>query len=96
MLGPGHASPPARLFLEKSGRHLDKLMAHLGNRQAERESRQMALTQELSHLELVFLQAAEGSFWGRGRRVTRAQHSYLTTAQTVFELRWQTQLPQRC
>jgi hypothetical protein len=84
--------PQAGLFLEKLANYLERIMAQLGNRQAERESRQMALTQELSHLELVFLQAAEGAFWGRGRRVARAQHSYLTTAQQVFELRWQSQL----
>jgi hypothetical protein len=50
------------------------------------------LTQELGHLETAFLQAGEGSFLGRGRRVARAQHAYFSTAQNLFEIRWQNQV----
>lgn len=67
-------------------------MSRLAALQAEQESQQTALSQELGHLETAFLQAGETGFLWRARRVTQAQHAYFTTAQNLFTVRWQYQL----
>lgn len=71
---------------------LNPMLGQLVARQAERESQQAGLGQELGHLETAFLQAGESSFLGRKQRVARAQHAYFTAAQNLFQLRWQSQV----
>ena len=84
--------PAAEKLLECFLERVAVLTDQLNTGQTERESQQMALNQELSHLETAFLQAGESGFLGRARRVSRAQHSYLTVAQNLFTLRWQCQI----
>lgn len=84
--------PATEPFLTQTLARLDAVTGKLSDRQVERESRQVALGQELGHLETAFLQAGESGFLGRGRRVAKAQHTYLTAAQHLFELRWQNQV----
>ncbi|MCB0168847.1 MAG: hypothetical protein KDI79_31760 [Anaerolineae bacterium] len=82
----------AEAWLKRLAAQLDETVTRLERRLAEAESRQAELAQELSHLELVFLQAGESGFLGRSRRISRAQHSYMTTAQQSFELWWTGQI----
>lgn len=84
--------PAASAWLTGLLNRLEAGSAQLNNRQVERDSQQVALGQELSHLELAFLQAGESGFLGRGRRIAQAQHAYMTTAQNLFEARWQGQI----
>lgn len=82
----------AEAWLIELSSRLEKIAGQLNTGQVERESQQMALSQELGHLELAFLQAGESGFLGRGRRIAQAQHTYLTTAQNLFEIRWEMQV----
>jgi len=84
--------PSAEAFLQQLLARLNRTIDQLNARQLERDSQQVALTQELGHLETVFLQAGESHFFGRKRRVNQAQHTYLTTAQNLFSLRWESQI----
>jgi len=84
--------PVAELFLTQLSEQLATIVSQLNTAQVERESQQVALTQELSHLETAFLQAGESNFLVRKQRVARAQHAYLTTAQNLFAVRWQSQV----
>lgn len=71
---------------------LNAAMVRLNVAQIERESQQVALNQELGHLETAFLQAGESNFLWRSQRVARTQHAYFTVAQNLFTLRWQSQI----
>lgn len=84
--------PMVENWLSRLAQRLQTMAAQLDHRQLELESQQATLNQELSHLELAFLQAGESGFLGRGRRIAQAQHSYMTTAQNLFDLRWQLQI----
>jgi hypothetical protein len=84
--------PGVEAWLNRLNSRLERLALQLTQRQAELESQQIGLSQELGHLEQAFLQAADSGFLGRGRRIAQAQHAYMTAAQTLFELRWQLQL----
>jgi len=84
--------PAAEAFLSGVLAWLDTIATPMGTRQAEDESRLADLTQELSHLETAFLQAGEGSFLGRSRRVARAQRTYFAAAQRLYSLRWRVQV----
>lgn len=84
--------PGTEAVLAGLARRVSAIAGPLNRDQLERESRQTALTQELGHLELAFLQAGESGFFGRGRRVARAQHAYLSQAQQLFQIRWDSQV----
>ncbi|MCP4284642.1 MAG: hypothetical protein GY792_09355 [Gammaproteobacteria bacterium] len=84
--------PAAEDFLTRLLNHLVATVSQLNARQADRDSRQSTLAQELDHLETAFLQAGESNFLVRKQRVTRARQAYFTTAQELFSLRWRGQL----
>lgn len=84
--------PAVEQFIMHLLDRLDTSRSQLSAARMERESQQVALGQELGHLETVFLQAGESNFLWRGQRVARAQHAYLTAAQHLFTLRWQSQV----
>ncbi len=84
--------PAAEAFVTGVLTWLDKRVAKLGARQAEDESRLAGMARELDHVETAFLQAGEGIFVGRGRRVTRAQGAYFAIAQRLYSLRWRAQV----
>ncbi|MCB0197787.1 MAG: hypothetical protein KDJ65_37935, partial [Anaerolineae bacterium] len=87
-----HGLPATGRWLAQLQQRLEKTIHHLNSSLAEIESRQTALTQEVGHLELAFMQAAESGFLGRGQRIARSQHAYMTTVQQLFEVRWQMQI----
>lgn len=82
----------AEAFLTHLAETLADGITRLNARLSERDSQQVALSQELGHLETALLQAGESSFLVRSRQVARAQHAYLTTAQHLFDTRWQAQI----
>ena len=84
--------PPTESFLKGVLHRLDEAASRLSARQAEREGQQAELSRELARLETVFLQAGEGSFLGRSRRVSRARQTYFAAAQRLFRLRWHLQV----
>jgi hypothetical protein len=80
--------PVGVIWLEKLLATLENHAARQNQRRQELESRQAGLAQELSHLEPVFLQSVEGAFLWRGRRIAKAQHSYMATAEKLCQVRW--------
>jgi hypothetical protein len=84
--------PAAEASLAALLEWIDERASRLSARQTEDESRLAGLSRELAHLETAFLQSAEGSFLGRGRRVARAQSAYFGAAQRLYSLRWRAQV----
>ncbi len=84
--------PATEAFLTGLLAWLEEQASRLSTRQVEDEGRLAGLTRSLAHLETVFLQAGEGSFLGRKRRVIRAQGAYFTAAQRLYSLRWRAQV----
>ena len=84
--------PSAARFLNGLIDTLTRVAGSLINRQQDRERKLEDLSRQLGQLENAFLEAAEGSFLGRARRVTRTRQAYLSAAEQLFVQRWQVQL----
>lgn len=82
----------AEVYFNSILTRLEETADRLSAGQAERERQLETLDRDLTHQEHAFLQAGEGSFLGRGRRVARAQGAYVAAAQRRFSLGWQVQV----